>query len=290
MLTTAVFGMKAIEKLDKIAIPLLMIIMMLGTYLVVTQFGWSGMSTSTDPEYAMSFMAGVGLSFNFYAVGAIAPCDFTRYQKTRIDVWKSTIWGVFPMGVITLILGIIMTKIANNYDISLVLIEVGIPILGVASMILSTWTTNATNAYTGGLDTIMIFKLPDNRRREVTLVVGLIGTILGATGILYHIESVLSILACVATPIGGIMLADYFIIGKGKPENWHAVKGFNWAGVIAWLLGAGIAYYLYIEYMGIIIGMVVYLLLERFMPSPSRGNGVAADKIATELEETVLRG
>ncbi|WP_409970133.1 cytosine permease [Bengtsoniella intestinalis] len=289
MLTTAVFGMAAIEKLDKISIPMLMAIMMLGTYLVIKQFGFGGMGSAIDPDYAMSFSAGVGLSFNFYAVGAIAPCDFTRFQKTRSDVWKSTVWGVLPMGIITLVLGIVMTKIANDYDISMVLINVGIPVLGVASMILSTWTTNATNAYTGALDTVMIFNLPDNKRREVTLVVGIIGTILGAFGILYYIEGVLSMLACIACPIGGVMLADYFIIGKGKAENWHAVKGFNWAGVIAWLVGAVVAYYLYIEYSGIVIGMVVYLILERFMPAPSRGNGVASDRIVAELEDSVIR-
>ncbi len=289
MLTTAVFGMGAIEKLDKISIPMLMIIMMLGTYLVVKQFGLEGMGAPIDPEYAMSFSAGVGLSFNFYAVGAIAPCDFTRFQKTRTDVWKSTIWGVFPMGVITLVLGIIMTKIANDFDISMVLISVGIPVLGVTSMILSTWTTNATNAYTGALSTVMIFNIPDNRRREVTLVVGLIGTLLGAFGILNYIEGVLSMLACIACPIGGVMLADYFIVGKGKAANWHAVKGFNWAGVIAWAVGAVVAYYLYIEYSGILIGMVVYLILEKFMPSPSRGDGIASDKIAAELETSVIR-
>lgn len=290
MLVTAVFGMAAIEKLDKISIPSLMIIMMLGTYLVIKQFGLAGMGTAIDPEYAMTFMGGVGLSFNFYAVGAIAPGDFTRFQKTRSDVWKSTVLGVFPMGVITLVLGIIMTKIAGEYDISMVLINVGIPVLGVASMILSTWTTNATNAYSGALDTVMIFNIPDNKRREVTLVVGLIGTILGAFGILNYIEGVLSMLACIACPIGGVMLADYFIIGKGKAENWHAVKGFNWAGVIAWLVGAVVAYYLYIEYSGIIIGMVLYLILEKFMPSPSRGNGVAKDRIVEELEDSVIRG
>ncbi len=289
MLTTAVFGMGAIEKLDKISIPMLMLIMMLGTYLVIKQFGLTGLGTPIDPDYAMSFGAGVGLSFNFYAVGAIAPCDFTRFQKTRTDVWKSTIWGVFPMGVITLVLGILMTKIAGDYDISMVLISVGIPVLGVTSMILSTWTTNATNAYTGALSTVMIFNIPDNRRREVTLVVGLIGTLLGAFGILNYIEGVLSMLACIACPIGGVMLADYFIVGKGKAANWHAVKGFNWAGVIAWAVGAVVAYYLYIEYSGILIGMVVYLILEKFMPSPSRGDGIASDKIAAELETSVIR-
>ncbi len=287
MLSTAVYGMNAIEKLDKISIPLLMIIMTVGTYLVIREFGLSGINT--EVEQTMSFAAGVGLSFNFYAIGAIAPADFTRFQKTRKDVWKSTFWGVFPMGVFTLILGIIMTKLANEFDISMVLINVGIPVLGITSMILSTWTTNAANAYTSALNTVMIFKLPDNKRREVTLVVGLLGTFLGAFNLLSSVEDVLAMLACIVCPIGGVMLADYFIVGKGKPENWHPVKGYNWAGVIAWAIGAVVSYVLYMEYLGIIIGLVLYCVLEKAMPSPSRGNGVAAHRIDTELENIVIK-
>lgn len=287
MLSTAIFGMYAIEKLDKISIPLLMIIMTVGTVLVVQQYGWSGMHN--EVEHSMSFLAGVGLSFNFYAVGAISPCDFTRYQKTRKDVYKSVFFGVFPMGVVTLILGIMMTKIADDFDISMVLISVGVPILGITSMILSTWTTNSTNAYTGALSTIMIFNIPDNKRREVTFSVGLVGTILGATGILNYLENALSMMACIACPIGGVMLADYFIIGKGKPENWHPVKGFNWAGVISWAVGAVIAYLLYMEYAGIMIAMVLYLGLERVFPSPSRGSGVATERIDTSIIDVVIR-
>ncbi len=286
MLVTAVYGMKAIEKLDKISIPLLMLIMVIGTYLAFSQYDIANLNA--EVEQVMSFGGAVGLSFNFYALGAIAPCDFTRFQKTRKDVVKSTVWGVFPMGVITLVLGVLMTKIANEYDISTVLINVGIPVLGVTSMILSTWTTNSTNAYTAALDTVMVFNLPDNRRKEVTLVVGLVGTALGAFGILNYLEGLLSMMACITCPIGGVMIADYFIIGKGNPKNFHPVKGFNWAGVIAWILGAIVAYILYIEYLGIAIGLVVYLILEKFMPSPSRGNGVATERIAEGYEDAII--
>lgn len=287
MLSTAVYGMNAIEKLDKIAIPLLMLIMVVGTYLVIKEFGFAGINS--EVEQVMSFGEAVGLSFNFYAIGAIAPADFTRFQKTRKDVWKSTFWGVFPMGVITLVLGIVMTKLANEFDISMVLINVGIPVLGITSMILSTWTTNAANAYTSALNTVMTFKLPDNKRREVTLAVGLIGTLLGAFNILSSIEDILAMLACIVCPIGGVMLADYFIIGKGKPENWHPVKGYNWAGVISWAVGAVVSYILYMEYLGILVALVMYLALERIMPSPSRGNGQAVEKIDTELENIVIK-
>ncbi|NLY82876.1 MAG: cytosine permease [Clostridiales bacterium] len=217
MLSTAVFGMSALEKLDKLSIPLLMVIMLVGTYLALSKFGLDGLNSA--PEYSMSFLAGVGLSFNFYAIGAVAPSDFTRFQKTRKDVAKSTIWGVFPMGVFTLVLGILMTKLADNFDISMVLISIGLPTLGVLALVLSTWTTNSTNAYTAALNLTMAFNIPDNRRREVTAVAGIIGTVLGAVGILDHVEGLLSMMACIACPIGGIMLADYWIIGKGDPHN-----------------------------------------------------------------------
>lgn len=42
MLLTAVFGMTALEKLDKISIPLLMIIMLFGLYLAFKIYGQTG--------------------------------------------------------------------------------------------------------------------------------------------------------------------------------------------------------------------------------------------------------
>ncbi|QHI71792.1 cytosine permease [Aminipila terrae] len=268
MLLTAVYGMNALEKLDYISIPLLMIIMTIGTVLAIRNYGMEGMNNNVTQT--MSFLGGVGLSFNFYAVGTITAADITRFQRTRKDTIKSVVWGVFPMGVITLVLGVLLTKIAGNYDISMVLIDVGIPVAGVTALVLATWTTNSTNAYSSGLDLVMVFKIPDNRRREVTIVAGLVGTILGALGILNHVESFLSFLSFLVCPIGGIMMADYWIVGKGKAENWHPVDGFNKIGIISWALAAVIAYLCKIEYLGIVVGLIVYLVLERFAPSLSR--------------------
>lgn len=268
MLLTAVFGMSALEKLDYVSIPLLVVIMALGTYLAIKQYGLA--AANAEVTRTMSFLGGVGLSFNFYAVGTITAADITRFQRTRKDTVKSVLWGVFPMGIVTLVMGALLTKIANNYDISMVLIAVGIPVLGVLSLVLSTWTTNSTNAYSSGLDLVMAFHIPDNRRREVTIVAGLIGTVLGAVGILNHVEGFLSFLSFLVCPIGGIMMADYWFVGKGKAENWHPVEGFNRIGVISWALAAGLAYLCGIEYLGILFGMVIYLILERFVPSQSR--------------------
>ena len=272
MLLTAVYGVHALEKLDKISIPLLMIIMCYGTFLALKIYG-TGNLNDADSVQTMSFMSGVALSFNFTAVGTITGADYTRFQRSRKDTVKSVFYGVFPMGVITLVMGILLTKMAGQYDISMVLIEVGLPLLGIVALVISTWTTNSTNAYSAGLNIVMALKLNDNRRREATLISGIIGIILCDIGILGHIEGVLSLLSYVVCPIGGVILADYWVVGKGKAENFRPKEGVNWAGVIAWALGAVIAYTtVKIEFVGIIAGFVIYLIAERFIPSTSRDN------------------
>ena len=270
MLLTAVFGVHALEKLDKISIPLLMIIMCYGTYLAFKIYGTGGINDE-EVTQTMSFMSGVALSFNFTAVGTITAADYTRFQRSRKDTVKSVFYGVFPMGVITLVMGILLTKMSAEYDISMVLINVGLPLLGIIALVMSTWTTNSTNAYSAGLNIVMAFKLNDNKRREATLISGIIGIILCDLGILGHIEGVLSLLSYVVCPIGGVILADYWIVGKGKAENFRPIDGVNWAGVIAWAIGAILAYFvLKIEFAGIIAGFIAYIIIERILPSSSR--------------------
>ena len=91
MLLTAVFGVHALEKLDKISIPLLMIIMCYGTYLAFRIYGTGSLSDSSSVQ-SMSFMSGVALSFNFTAVGTITAADYTRFQRSRMDTVKSVFY------------------------------------------------------------------------------------------------------------------------------------------------------------------------------------------------------
>ena len=268
MLLTAVYGMKAMEKLDIISIFLLMIVMSVGAYLAIKNFGLN--KIYSEVERTMSFWEGVGLSFDFYAVGVITAADITRFQKSRRDTILSTVIGVFPMGIITLILGILLTKIANDYDIGSVLITVGIPIFGIISLVLSTWTTNSANAYSSGLNLVMTFNIPDNRRREITIFAGIIGIILGNMGILDRVEEVLNFLAYLVCPIGGIMLADYFCIGKGKAENWKSKEGWNIIGLLTWGISMILSMYLQNDYIGILIAMGIYLILYKIIPEKYR--------------------
>ena len=264
MLISAVYGMNAFRRLDAVALPLLVLLMILGTILAFLRYGAEGLSLPSGNT--MTFVQGMGLSFSFTAAGAITSADITRFQKSRKDTVKSVFWGIMPAGIFTLCLGILMTKMTGNYDITSVLTSVGLPVSGVLVLILATWTTNSLNAYSAGLDAVMVFGIPDQKRKAATAVAGLAGIVLAAAGILGHMETFLSLLSYVFSAVGGVMTADYWIVRKGRKESWHEKRGWNPTGVLAMILAIGAAVIVKVDYSGIIWGFFIYLIVERLLP------------------------
>ncbi|MEF9921523.1 MAG: cytosine permease [Anaerovoracaceae bacterium] len=275
MLITAVYGINALDKLNKVAVPALFVVTIVGCLLALKKYGTSQLFVF-DKEPTMTFIGGIVLTVSFMAAGCLAASDITRYQKTRKDTILSSVFGVMPAGVLMIVLGAIMTKVAQQYDITLVFCEVGIPILGMIVLIAATWTTNTTNAYSGGINAVLMFNLSENKRAIATMVSGVLGTICAIVGLAGHFESFLYILGDALLPTMGVILADYWIIGKGKPENYKIYDGFNWIGIISWLVGYGIIKL--IPYgvpfaQGIIGAGLLYIILAKVLKRPQ-------DKIA----------
>ncbi|MDR2157683.1 MAG: cytosine permease [Clostridiales Family XIII bacterium] len=273
MVIVAVFGMETLQKLDTYSVPALLLIMVVGLIFAFRMYGSSGIVDNEITVPTMSMVDGIGLSFSFFSASAFTAADVTRFQRCRKDTIKSSIWGLMPAGIITMVIGFLLSRVAGEYDISLVLVNVGLPILGIVIMIISTITTNALNAYCGGLDLVMTFNIADHRRREATAVIGIVGVILGALGILNFIEEYLNWISFVGAPIAGVMIADYWLVGKGKSENWHPHEGWNIVGIVAVGISLVISLLIPIGVFnanGVIVSVVVYMILERFFRSASR--------------------
>lgn len=273
MVIIAVWGMETLKNLDTISVPLLMAIMLLGTYMAFRHYGSAGLVSNEITQPTMSMVEGIGVAFSFFSASAFTAADLTRFQRDRRDTVKSAIWGLMPAGVLTCVVGVLLSRVVGVYDISQVMAMVGLPILGLTIMILAQLTTNSINAYTGGLDAVMTFNLPDNRRREATFVVGVLGVVLAVLGILDFIEVYLNWITFFGAPIAGVMIADYWIIGRGKPASWHPNEGWNWTGIIATVVSLVIALWIpfgVFNFNGVVVGFVVYLLIEHFRPSASR--------------------
>ena len=270
MLVTAVYGINALDKLNKIAVPALFIVTIVGAFIAVSKYGTAQLNIDPE-EITMSFADGIVLTVSFMAAGCLAASDITRYQATRKDTILSSTIGVGPAGILMIVLGAVMTKVAQQYDITIVFCEIGLPILGMLVLIAATWTTNTTNAYSGGINAVMIFNLSDNKRAMATMVSGVIGTICAILGFGGYFEEFLYILGDLMLPTMGVILADYWIIEKAKPENYKISEGFNWLGIVSWLVGYAVIKL--VPYgipfaQGIIAAGVLYVVLAKIVKRP----------------------
>jgi cytosine permease len=267
MLLTAVYGINAINKLNVFAVPALFIITIAGSIMAMRQFGTDGLfNPVTNPT--MSLIDGVVLTVSFMTAGALGAPDFTRYQKTRRDTILSSSLGVMPAGLIMLVMGAIMSKVAQQYDVSLVFVDIGIPVLGVLTLIFATWTTNTSNAYCAGLSAVLLFNLTDNKRAIATMLLGVIGTIAAMMGIADHFEDFLYILGDIILPVMGVVLADYWVNAKGKVDNYTYKDGWNLVGIISWLIGYGVIKLIPVGipfFQGLVVAFVVQIILSKII-------------------------
>lgn len=268
MLITAVYGIDALDKLNKIAIPALIVVTCIGCFMAVSRFGLDNLYQPV--EQTMSFIDGVVLTVSFMATGALNAPDFTRYQRTRKDTFLSSVVGVMPAGVAMLVLGAVMTRIAAQYDISLVFCDIGLPVLGMLVLILATWTTNTTNAYSAGLNAVMVFGLAENKRSAATVVLGVIGTALAVFGIAGYFEDFLYLLGDTFMPIVGIFIIDYWVLARGKAELYRFREGWHWSGLVALVCGfAATRLPFGISFInGMVVAAALYFVLELVLRKP----------------------
>ena len=142
----------------------------------------------------MTLVAGINLVVATFALGGVISGDYSRFAKNRADVVKSSVLGVLPAGLVMLVIGAVLSIVTGEYDISKVLSAVGVPAFGLIALVLATWTTNVTNAYSGGLAVSNLVGLDETRFKITTGIAGLFGTVLAAVGFISKFEAFLGIL------------------------------------------------------------------------------------------------
>lgn len=240
MLASAVYGFKAMEKLNAIAVPLLIIVLAWATINVFMSADLSVLTTYT-PTNKLSFISAVSIVFGSFIVGAVIAGDFTRYNKNRKETLKSAAIGIAPVGFLLVMIGALLaitSKDINSNIIETLTDHIPIPAIALITLIMATWTTNVSNAYSAGISLVNGLKLKDNKRPLVTLIAGAIGTFLAVIGILNSFQLFLIVLTTLVTPIAGVMIADYWILNKGKKEGYMDQKASTWVGITAWVLGS----------------------------------------------------
>ncbi|MDD3220069.1 MAG: cytosine permease [Lachnospiraceae bacterium] len=282
MLASACFRFNGLKKLNKIAVPILLIVFLLALYASLRDGGISVLENYSPMEH-ITMVEAIGLTVGHFAVAGAIAGDYCRFAKSRSDVVKSSFAGVIPAGTGILLMGAVLAIATGNSDISTVLAASGLPVLGLVSLVLASWTTNVSNAYSGGLSLAVLLGQNEEKSRVTTAIAGILGTLLAILGILGELRTFLSLLTALVPPLVGPMAADYWILHRGRVERFTVRPGFYMPGMIAFFCGAftacatgGIfAKFSFLAFLdwpffigpvnGIVVAIVLYLVLNKLM-------------------------
>ena len=241
MLLTACLGFKGLKWLNYIAVPALVIVCLYGIVASMVKNDGAALLAAYHPQVSSGLVFGMSMVVASFALGGVISADYCRFAKSRGDVVKSSIVGVIPAGLFMMLTGGVMSIVTGQYDISAILASLGVPFFGLLALVLATWTTNVTNAYSGGLALSNLLGFDESKFKLTTGIAGAVGTLLAAFGLLDQFQSFLSLMSALLPPLAGVIIANYWIVGKGKKENFQIQKGVFAPGLISYLVGAFVA-------------------------------------------------
>lgn len=246
MTATAATGMKALEIVSTISVPLIII---LGVYSMITATSDGGGLVAIFSQTAgeITLFTGIGFVIGSFISGGTATPNFIRFAKTKkVAVW-TTVIAFFLGNTLMFCFGAVGGAFTGKDDIFYVMIAQGLAIPAIVVLGANIWTTNNNALYTGGLALSNIFKV---RMKWTTWIAGVVGTAL-AIWLYWNFVGWLNILNCALPPIGIIVILDYYknrykyktgkLIYKEHIVNWFNVGGIVAGSIIANLMDWGIA-------------------------------------------------
>ncbi len=267
--TTAVYGYKWMERLSFIAVPFLALTCLYACIVSGSEYGWAEL-LAYRPAEPMTLAYGLGITIGGFALGTMTTTNLTRFAKSPKSVLASSLLGVVPTAVFVMGMGAFMSITSGTHDLAQIFVELNLPIPGMIALLLATWTTNTTNFYMSGINFVRLLGLKESKRALVTGIAGAISTVIAIMGIMAYFAQLMTIFSTIFPALCGIMIADYWVIGKGKAKNWGMLPGVNWLGIVAWAIGAAVGFgidFFSPAINSIVAGFASYLILHAIFKS-----------------------
>lgn len=242
MLVTAVLGFDGVKWVNYIAAPLLAITIVYG---LVASVSGSGVDSIFNyvPVEGIGLVSGINIAVGLFAVGGATVGDFSRYARDRKGAVLSSAIGLLPAMVIVIMIGAVLAIVVpdSGGDISIIMASLGLSVVGLVALVLSTWSVNVGNAYSGGLAFAVLAGTGERGYKVCTAVAGGIGIVLAAIGIADYFSLFLTVLSAMIPALAGSMIADYWFVRKARPENFKPLDGISVPGLASFLIGAVVA-------------------------------------------------
>ena len=230
----AFYGVKAITILGYIAIPAIIFLSIATTARSMGALGTLQALLAYRPSAPITIAAGITTVIGAWILST-ATClsDIMRYAKSTKSAIAAALTGLLGGNILMLICGAIATIAMNDYDLTNILLGFGLVIPSLILMTTNIFTTNAANLYSTGLNLANAFKLGRSKMMIILIAISAALTLTRP----YQVDffyTFLNVLGNVVPPLAGIIIADYFLVHKGKYSPLNKTKFVKW-NFVPWL-------------------------------------------------------
>lgn len=273
MTTSAYFGVKGIEIVSWVSVPLIAV---LGIYSMVTAVidGGGLVSIFEKSTGTMTLLGGVAAVIGSFISGGTATPNFSRFGKTKLGVTVVTVIAFTIGNMLMFCFGAVGGAYTGKDDIFYVMIAQGLAIPAIIVLGANIWTTNDNALYTGSLGLSNITKV---RKRPMVIVSGVLGTAL-AVWLYNNFVSWLNFLNATLPPIGMIIMMDYFMHRSSYAEGSVVNRTVNWgaiAGVVAGALVGNFVTWGIAAINAMIVAGVIYYVVDKVVYKGDPGVSLA---------------
>jgi len=237
-------GPRAVARADRVAVPTMLIVAAALTVACVR----APAAPAAALERSMSWSRGLDVVIGYQVSWILMFADYSRYTRSVRGSAIAVFLGLALTSVWMMPLGAIAASAAGTSDPGAMLDAVGLGASGALLLTLATLTTNFVNIYMSSL----AWKSLAPRASDTAVIwsIGIIGTALSAVPGVWREQytNFMMILGGVLVPVGGVLVAHYYIRPPRLDEAFIAelyepagrFRGVSIAGVVAWAAGAAV--------------------------------------------------
>lgn len=211
MVATAIFGFEALDKLSKLAVPLLCFALFMLVYMSIKKAGFEAIA-QPRPQ-TMSLGSAISAVVGGSVVGAVIAPDTCRYARSYKDAIIAVVITFVIAKPIILLTSTIPTLATGLSDIMDILASLNLGALALGVVVFTTWTSNNSNLYSASLSLSSLFS--QFKYWQLALISGVLGTILAMSGIMEHFIPFLHLLGITIPPVAGVYVVHFFVFSRG---------------------------------------------------------------------------
>jgi cytosine permease len=269
-----VYGFLSMAWVAYITVPVFLLLAGYSITSTLLKYRLSDLLSTAPPGETLSLATGTTIVAGGFIVGGVLAPDMTRFNRSTADVIKQTVVGI-TLGEYTVgLIGVLLAYAFKTRDIIEIVTStsgvIGTIILVAATLKINDWNLYSSSlGFANAIDAILGIRM---NRAVITMLIGALGTVFSAAGILGQFVPFLIALGVVVPPIGGIMIVDYYLLRRyreqleesagggalpARQENLNPVTLFAWAAacvvgyVVQWgipslnsLICAAVLYYM----------------------------------------------